>query len=242
MSKKRLLPLTLARIGIQAVMFLAAPALFSEAFHGIKEIIREIGQGEPLVWTSFLVKLLFLCGMTVLSGRVFCGWACAFGAVGDWVYGAGKWTREKLGKKEVNIPGQWAVYLQKVKYAVLLCILTVVFFGKEDFISRYSPWDMFARMISGNVSVKDAGIAGMVLFFIFIGMFFYERFFCQFFCPLGAVFSLLPVNPMLRWRDNRERCITNCGLCKRNCPVHIKPGEDSYREAECIRCGRCMGI
>ena len=70
-------------------------------------------------------------------------------------------------------------------------------------------------------------------------MLFVERFFCQFLCPLGAVFSLLPVLPFSAFRRDTARCAKRCGLCKRSCPVSVHPDPDALTAGECISCGRC---
>ena len=75
-----------ARILVQLIAFIFAPALFSQAFGAVKEVAATMGKGDVLDLSDFVIRLLILCGVTILLGRVFCGWLCAFGALNDWVY------------------------------------------------------------------------------------------------------------------------------------------------------------
>ena len=57
---------------------------------------------------------------------------------------------------------------------------------------------------AGNFRLSSY-IPGIVLLvLILVGMFFEERFFCRFLCPMGAVFSLLPILPFFTLHRKRE--------------------------------------
>lgn len=227
---------------VQILSFFVIPALFSQAFSGCKEALAAIGSGEALAWTSFSVRLVILCGLTIVAGRIFCGWLCAFGAVGDWIYQFSQFVQKKTKKKLPAIPEKAVHWLQKVKYIVLLLALFVCFAGGSRFITKYSPWTVFSLLTAGNFQIGAYGIGIALLLLIVVGMVFHERFFCQFLCPMGAVFSLLPELPFTSFKRNREGCIPNCQACRRQCPVQIKVGEDPVQAGECIRCGKCMAI
>lgn len=77
---------------------------------------------------------------------------------------------------------------------------------------------------------------------VIVGMAIKERFFCQFLCPLGAVFAILPVLPFLSLKRNKDNCIPKCNACKNNCPVKIKLQDNSLTDGECISCMRCRMI
>ena len=71
------------RAVIQLLFFLFFPAAFTTAFSAVKNIFVQIGSGAPLVWSTFLTVFVSLCAFTIVFGRFFCGYACAFGALGD---------------------------------------------------------------------------------------------------------------------------------------------------------------
>ena len=80
-------------------------------------------------------------------------------------------------------------------------------------------------------------IAGLVL--ILVGMCTQERFFCQFLCPMGAVFALMPILPSALFKRERSKCPAKCGLCKKRCPAHLDIDGDTPLSGECICCHAC---
>ena len=74
---------TWLRAGVQLFFFVSMPGAFVAGFSGVKQIFLHIGAGEVLTADSFTLSLLGLCGFTLLFDRFFCGYACAFGSLGD---------------------------------------------------------------------------------------------------------------------------------------------------------------
>lgn len=240
-KKLQLLNKWIRRI-IQLVFFVLYPALFSQAFSGVKESINTIGNGGVLEFTSFTVKLIVLVIITIIFGRLFCGYACAFGAIGDWLYAFGTFISKKIKKKLPVIPLNIVYILQKVKYIVLFLVVVICLSGNGELITKYSPWTVFSMISVGNFNLKSYGIAITLLIIVACGMIVKERFFCQFLCPLGALFSLLPQLSWTRLKRNKKECINGCRLCQNNCPVNIKIGEKETRDGECIACMRCKNL
>ncbi|WP_353962897.1 hypothetical protein [Ruminococcus sp.] len=75
-------------------------------------------------------------------------------------------------------------------------------------------------------------------------MVFCNRFFCRFLCPMGAVFSLLPVLPLFSVRREREGCVKGCSACERCCPADLQlPEADSWNSnGDCFQCQKCLDI
>lgn len=225
---------------IQLGFFIFLPSLFSEAFSGIKGIFYAVSNGDVLVWNDFLKTFVILSGITILFGRYFCGYACAFGLFGDFVYGIASFLQKKIKRRFPKIPEKAIVWLRKLKYINLLVILGAVILGYSQEINGNSPWEAFSRLRAGNLQWSTYSIVGLVyLGLILLGMFFEERFFCQFLCPLGAIFSLLPILPTGTLKRNVSQCILGCSACKRQCPVHHRPEGISALSNDCIQCGRC---
>ena len=227
------------RLIVQIVFFIFAPALFSQAFGAVKEMFTSMGSGTVIQASVFITKLLILCLVTILCGRIFCGWACAFGAIGDWIYQITQFVFKKLKIKPFKIPLKIVPYLQKVKYIILILILALCFIQQNEMVTKYSPWTPFSLWTAGNFMVAGLEAAIVLLLLIIIGMGIHERFFCQFLCPMGAIFSLLPEVPFLAIKRKKEHCIPNCQACRMQCPVKIKLDENPIADGECIRCGRC---
>lgn len=228
------------RWAVQIAFFVAFPAAFSAAFNGVKYAFTQIGAMQPIELSAFTVALAAVLAFTVVFGRFFCGYACAFGTLGDALFALFAPVRKKLGigGRKPLLPPKLQRALQLLKYLVLVVICGLCLTGAWSSVSGYSPWTAFASIIAGNVDGVAAG-AFAILGVITLGMLFVERFFCQFLCPLGAVFSLLPVLPFSAFRRDMARCAKGCGLCKRSCPVSVHPDPDALAAGECISCGRC---
>ena len=226
------------RLGIQLVFLVVAPSLFSGAFNGVKYLFTQMGASAPLEATSFLILLVALLAYTVVFGRFFCGYACAFGTLGDVLFGACEWLRVKAHLPRPTFPPRLVKALSMLKYVVLFGICAACFAGVWANVSGYSPWVAFAGFIGG--SLEGVPVAAFVLLaLVMVGMALRERFFCQFLCPLGAIFTLLPVLGFSEFTRTQSHCARSCGRCQAACPVDIWPDASSARHGECISCGRC---
>lgn len=242
-SKKKTTVRLITEIVVRLLFFITMPAAFSSGFLAIKLMFTAIGKGEPIKIEHMWV-LILLVGFTIVFGRFFCGFVCAFGTLGDVVYAASGFVQKKLlkRKKQLSIPHKAAVILQKLKYIILLSIVILCTLGIYSSLSGWNPWDVFSRLMIFRLPGDGYAAAIILLILILIGMAFKKRFFCQFLCPMGAVFSLLPVLPISRIHRNEEGCIKGCSACKKNCPVNIRFGENMFRDGECISCEKCMTI
>lgn len=194
------------RAAIQLLFFLFLPSAFTTAFSGIKSVLTQIGTGSPVVMSSFLTVLLALCAYTVVFGRFFCGYACAFGTLGDAVHALYLFLCKKCKKKPVRLKKSWKKPLSFLKYAVLLAIVLLVL--------------------------------------ILAGMVFCERFFCRFLCPMGAVFTMLPVLPFFSVRRQKANCAKGCTACQKICPSDLElPEKGSWNgNGDCFQCQKCLEI
>ena len=62
--------------------------------------------------------------------------------------------------------------------------------------------------------------------------------FCQYLCPLGAVYGWFNRFSLVQIQWKKERCVS-CRACERACPVALSLQEISC-SPECIRCGKCV--
>lgn len=192
----------------------------------------------------FVTGFLFFVG--ALFGRIVCGWLCPFGLVQDLLY------KVPFPGKRKRLPFHHV--LKNMKYAVLLffVLLFPVFLRGEYGVGV--PW--FCKYICpsgtllgavplmlGNEGLRAA--AGLlfrwkmaVLAAVIAISMLVCRPFCQYLCPLGAVYGFFNKISLIHLNLDRESCI-RCGKCQKACPVDIRTFEvpDS---AECIRCGKCV--
>ena len=203
-----------------------------------------MGAYSVISWSPFLKILLFLLGYTVLFGRFFCGWACAFGSLGDFIFATGSFIQKKSKKKLPKIPESIRLKADYLKYFILFLIIILCFLGVYTELNHFNPWSVFSMIISGNFSLKSFIPGVLILLLIMTGMVFQERFFCRFLCPMGAVFSLMPMIPLSSLFRSRQNCIKGCSACARVCPADIKLPDDynAAKDAGCFQCQKCTNI
>lgn len=216
--KKKQRKVRLIRAAIQLIFFIAAPSLFSTAFAGIKSIFLAIGGQQSVTWNSFLNITALLLIITILFGRHFCGYACAFGSLGDALYELTAFIRAKcFGKKKKHgYPEEWVHRLQKVKYVILAFLLLSCITGFYSKLQGMSPWDVFSMLTTGRLP-KSTYI-------------------------VGAVFAIMPIIPGALFKRNRPNCAQKCTLCKKRCPAHLDIDGDTAHSGECICCHACTAV
>ena len=144
--------------------------------------LTQIGAGEKVAVTSFVTVLVVICIYTILFGRFFCGFACAFGTMGDGVHALYVWICKKMKKKPLQIADAWAEKLCYLKYIVLALISILCFAGVYGKGKGTSPWDVFSMLHAGNFKLGGYLVGLVLLVLILVGMCFEERFFCRNFC------------------------------------------------------------
>jgi polyferredoxin len=234
----------ITRAAIQCIFFITMPGAFAAGFSGVKYLFQTIGDVEVLELNSFVKALIGLGIFTILFGRYFCGYVCAFGSLGDFIYWLSGLLQAKVfkRKRQIVIPKAALTWLQKIKYFLLIAIIILCTMGMYGAVSGTSPWEIFSHFMALK-GVPSGYMAGVILLIlIMIGMAFQERFFCQFLCPMGAVFSLLPILPWSIPGRKKDECISGCNVCSGQCPAGLKPETDGFRTGECIGCEKCVAV
>ena len=207
--------------------------------------------------------------LTVVFGRVWCGWLCPLGTVLEWL--GPRRSRRKAPSD------RWRV----LKYLLLLAILTAALVGNQTLIVL-DPLTILTRTLStaiwpalryGVVGVEEFlygfpalwglldAIHGAVIQPVFqgvqpvfglsalVGLVFValvalnwwaERFWCRYLCPLGGLLGLLAKLSLVR-REVGDGC-AQCARCTHQCPTGTIDPADGYRSdpAECIVCYDCL--
>ena len=227
----------LLRLGIQILFFALFPSVWSASFAGVRYLFTQMGAGERIEVSALVAALIVLCVYTILFGRFFCGYACAFGSIGDWLYLIRCRIFPKKSRKSVCSSLTW------IRYLILAAIIVLCAADRYGALEGASPWDVFSRLRAGDLHLSGYTVGIVLLAVILIGMLWEERFFCRVLCPMGAVFSLLPVLPWFSLHRDRENCIRGCSACTRKCPMDVElPDQKSWGvSGDCIQCGRCIG-
>lgn len=227
---------------IQLLFFLFWPSAYTAAFAGVKYVFTQLGSKSAIGLTPFVLVLIVLCLYTMTFGRFFCGFACAFGSFGDAVHALYLLVCKKLKKKPMKLPEKLTDILSVLKYLTLMLIVVMCYTGIYGQMQGTSPWDVFSMLRAGNFRLSGYS-AGMVLLVVLIVcMAVQERFFCRFLCPMGAVFSLIPVFPFFSLQRDRDHCVKGCFACVRTCPSGIGLSATAEVWGDCFQCQKCIDI
>ena len=195
---------------IQIIFFIAFTFLLVKALFG-----RVIGSWIPVVILSSIVVIL-----TLILGRVWCGWMCPMGTV---LY----WTQfKKTKKRKINQSNRWLM----VKYILLLLIIII---GLVGLLRPAFDW-LDRNLLASVIIIISVLILSILLNLIT------DLFWCRYLCPLGGAMALLSKIASMR-RIVRSDC-KECSLCVKACPMGTIDAKRGYKndKGECIVCIDCM--
>lgn len=253
MAAKKMPPIQIARrisLGIVLVGFTVLTILHQrlqgipsvdalDPFGGLETLMKFLAGGE------FIKKLepgnIVLVGAIVALGlvlsRFFCGWFCAFGAL-QGVFG---WIGKKLFKRRFEVPKMVDRVLRWAKYPILVGIIYFTWTTASLVIRPYDPLAAYAHLSAGFSELwAEFGVGFILLVLIMVGSMFYDRVFCKYVCPLGAVNAILSRVPLFRIKRIENTCIS-CSKCDRVCPMNVEVSTvQSVNSPECIACMECV--
>lgn len=236
--KKKIKRIQIFRLTIQLFLLALSPGLFILAFSGFKSLYQMIIKGDFNFVGAFpsLIEFITAIIITVVLGRFFCGWICAFGTYNDLLHLLSK----NVFKINFKVNERVDAALKYVKYIVLLLLLVVVWTMGSKILDSASPWDAFAQITDFPQVLSDYTIGVVMLFLITIGALFVERFFCRYLCPLGAVFNIFSRIGILKIKKTTDKC-GKCRVCTNNCAMGLQLYKvESVCGGDCINCLKCV--
>lgn len=196
--------------------------------------VANIGLGNfPPFHDSPLWYLLLI--LTVLSGlllgMVYCGSVCPFAGVQEFMFCLGR----RLGLKKAIISDEIDRRARYLKHILLISVIGLSLWKTNPNIANVEVYVTFFT--------HDATrLAWLVLILTLIGSLFYFRFWCKYFCPIGALNGLITKTSLFKIRPTGQ--CTSCGQCQALCPTQaIKTTADNkpcIDAPECILCNRCV--
>ena len=230
------------KVVIQILSFALIPGLFEGEFAAVGNIVSCIYKGN-ISWESVKYSVWMLVATvpaTVLVGRFFCGFFCSFGAVQDLLW-LGSHRLRALFPGKRNLKKADRIF-RFAKYAVLFYFIIFVWSGVTA-VKTAGPWQVFGQYVSFGhwPGLKPLlSVGGILLLVIFIGSLFVQRFFCRYFCPMGAIYSLISQASFLKIDKPRDGC-GKCHLCTSKCPMGMDlTKKDRIAGGECISCQKCV--
>jgi len=152
---------------------------------------------QELYLMPFVLMLLFLgiFGMTVMGGRVFCGWACPqtiFRVIyRDLIETKLLGMRKRIKNKQKEPDMSKAE--NKVKKLVAVALWTVLaLIAAADFVWYFvPPEDFFAYMANPSEHMVIVGTLGIIVLFLVYDVVKLKEDFCIYVCPYSRVQSVL---------------------------------------------------
>jgi polyferredoxin len=182
---------------------------------------------------SLLLTLGFLL-MTMILGRVWCGWLCPQTTLSD----LAEWFAIRLGlQNKKKQPKERPIQ----KIVLQLTYLFLAFLVSANLLWYFiEPRDFFAKLTSGQLHYATWICLLLVALIIYLDLALIRRLMCSDFCPYGRFQTTLADQSTLTLHlppEELDRCI-ECNSCVRACPMEI----DIRRgyQIECINCGRCL--
>lgn len=192
-----------------------------------------------------VLGFLFVFGS--IFGRFICGWMCPFGLFQDLLH------KIPLFKKRKRLPGH-----NILKYGKYVTLFGLVIIGSSFLFYGFVKIPAFCKflcpsgtllgalpLITMNEQLR-AQLGGLffwkvsVLILITVLSIKVYRPFCQYLCPLGAIYGWFNRISLVQIHWEKENCIL-CMKCKKACPVDLEPQEISV-SPQCIKCGKCVEV
>jgi ferredoxin len=273
------------RVAVQALFFgLFVYLLFGAHFTGKDYIggVEAFFHFDPLlaVVTALAARAVFASFgwaaltivVTLLLGRVVCGWACPLGAVHQffsWLFKKAKLLRPR--NVVTGGLGWKYLILAFVLVGAVLTLDIVGYFDPLSFLYRTATtsvlpafgrgftsltglaytagWPGFGDALTQfyeKLTVNATFRGGFFIGFLFVGIvllnIWRERFWCRYVCPAGAFLGLGSRWGLFKLRVDEAKCI-KCNLCTLHCETQAHPYPDKdWKKAECIYCATCAAI
>lgn len=191
---------------------------------------------------TYILGIILL--YSIILGRTICGFLCPVGLVQELLY---KIKTPKLKKSKIT---RILSYFKYVILIVLVLILPLVYALQTKnmplpaFCKYICPAGTLggavALLINPNNTSFFTMLGGLftwkfILLVIFIATsIFIFRFFCRFFCPLGALYGFFNRLSIIGITVDKSLC-NGCNSCVNNCKMDVLEVGDH----ECIQCGEC---
>lgn len=189
----------------------------------------------------YVFGIIMLYGL--MFGRWICGFLCPFGLIQELIH---KIPTPKLKKSKVT---RVLSYFKYVILAFFVVIIPLAYafrnFPLPGFCKYICPVGTLEGAMGLLSNAANEGYLRMLgplftwkfllMVSFLVACVFIFRFFCRFFCPLGAIYALFNKIALVGVKVNRHSC-TDCGLCIGKCKMDIK----NVGDTECIQCGECI--
>ncbi len=247
-----MLGLPFVSIGGESALRLDVPAGRLHAF-GASFAVDE---AFVVLAATFLVTAAFLL-VTLLLGRVWCGWACPQTVLGDltsWVVprpGSSVHPERRRGtvpqfdppvhperRRRGAAPESKGAWRRPLGFAAAALVSAI---AAANLIWYFvAPGEFFRRLAAGTLGPVLAGSWAVLFAVLFLDLVFLRATFCATACPYAKLQGVLFDRSTLvvAYDARRDADCVDCGACVRVCPtgIDIRDG----LQVECIACAECV--
>lgn len=208
-------------------------------FGGLESLYSFFQSGTFIskIYSGTLILFAIALAISIIFRRSFCGLLCPFGALQEFFAKLGK----KLFGKRFEMPKNIDKPLRFLKYIILFITVFYAWRTAGLWMAPYDPWSSYAHLSEGIANVWAESAVGLIILAItVIGSMLYDRFFCKYLCPMGALYGIVGKISPYKVVRNEEKCIS-CGICTKNCPANIDVANTKeVTTAECLSCQTCV--
>ncbi len=225
------------------VLGYAAPSVHAICpYGGLESLLAFITFGAFVkkIFLGTFVIFFVTVGLAFVMRRSFCGQICAFGGLQEFF---GKLGR-KLFRKQPVLPRKLDKVLRYLKFVVLGITIVMAWVTAELWITPYDPFNALGHLADFNALMTTYLVGFIVLLVTLLGSVVYDRFFCKYLCPVGALYGAIGKASPYAVRINKEKCI-RCGLCNKACPMNVDimdAKKEKITDMECINCNECVTV
>lgn len=220
----------MARTGSQILFFLLLAVFLVGSFCSVSlgkdfylscplGVIQLTLGSRELLWGTVASGVLLLV-LTLVLGRVFCGWICPFGALLDW-------SRRPLASlRAARAKTMLAADNRAVKYGVLGGVLLAAGLLRSPAFCTVCPVGTTCR--TAGLQGVNLGLETAVLPVALSLEAVNRRFWCKVLCPIGALLSLVARFRLLKINLPFGEC-TGCNRCEQACAMENLPRQGHDR-------------
>lgn len=197
-------------------------------------VLQILASGFLASSTVLFGALLIFLIYVLIGGRMFCSWVCPMNIITDMAF-----RLRRIFKIETQ--NKLSISRNLRYYIFILSLIVSAVFGVAAF-EISSPISILHRAI---VFGSGAGWAIVLVIFL-VDLFVLKAGWCGHICPLGAFYSLVGKQAVIKVKHNKD----NCSHCMDCFDVCIEPQvlsivgkkNDFIRSGACTNCGRCIEV
>jgi ferredoxin len=208
--------------------------------------------------------LVFVVGLTIAFGRVYCSTICPLGTFQDFIIHLEKKIHRKKRFEYKKAPFFF-------HYTVLIISGALAIFGSMVLLNLLEPFSNYGRVLTNlieplviwtnnglsyllgqlnvyslyNIPMRNVVISVLIVPVLFLALvahmsYWHGRLFCNSLCPAGALLGLVSRFSILKIVIDEQSC-NECGACERTCKANcIESDQKRIDFAACVGCFNCI--